>query len=68
MLLALSYLPTEPKAKTAPTTRISNDTEPRTTPPMGLSVPVEAALDEAVLLVESLIAQVREGRGAGVAK
>jgi hydrogenase maturation protease len=32
-------------------------------PPMGLSPPVEAALDEAVRLVESLVEQVRDGRG-----
>ena len=42
--------------------------DPDDDPPMGLSVPVESALDEAVLLVESLIAQVREGRGAGIAR
>ncbi len=35
-------------------------------PPMELSAPVAAALDEAVRLVESLVAQVREGRGAAV--
>jgi hydrogenase maturation protease len=32
-------------------------------PPMALSPPVEAALDEAVRLVESLIEQVRDGGG-----
>jgi hydrogenase maturation protease len=32
-------------------------------PPMELSPPVEAALDEAVRLVESLVGQVRDGRG-----
>src|SRR5207248_237229 len=36
--------------------------DPDDDPPMALSAPVEAALDEAVLLVESLVAQVREGR------
>jgi hydrogenase maturation protease len=40
--------------------------DPDDDPPMELSAPVRAALDEAVLLVESLVAQVREGRGAGV--
>jgi hydrogenase maturation protease len=35
-------------------------------PPMELSVPVRAALDEAVRLVESLVAQVSEGQSAAV--
>ncbi|SIN71130.1 hydrogenase maturation protease [Singulisphaera sp. GP187] len=36
------------------------------TPAMELSAPVERAVDDAVLLVESLVEQVREGRGVGV--
>jgi hydrogenase maturation protease len=42
--------------------------DPDDDPPMELSAPVQAAIDEAVVLVESLVAQVREGRGAGVAE
>jgi hydrogenase maturation protease len=39
--------------------------DPDDDPPMELSPPVRAAIDEAVLLVESLVARIREGRGAG---
>jgi len=40
--------------------------EPEEDPPMELSEPVEAALDGAVHLVESLVDQVREGRDLGI--
>lgn len=41
--------------------------DPDDDPPVELSAPVLAAVDEAVALVESLVTQIREGRGAGVA-
>ena len=37
-------------------------------PPMELSAPVQAAVEEAVRMVESLVAQIREGRNLGVAQ
>ena len=41
--------------------------DPDDDPPMELSAPVAAAVAEAVTLVESLVARVREGRAVGVA-
>jgi len=41
--------------------------DPDDDPPMELSAPVLAAVDEAIVLVESLVAQIHEGLGAYVA-